>query len=62
MVERTVTKIEQKRKISLEEGRKQYKVYFRVSLYRKLYQEEVDETLRVDGYEDCIMTLEELTA
>lgn len=62
MVDRIVARIEEARITSVEAARDMYYLYFKVDLYRRLYQEQVNEILTLDGYTDCIMTLEEINA
>lgn len=62
MVDRIVARIEEARITNVEAARDMYYLYFKVDLYRRLYQKQVDEILTLDGYTDCIMTLEEINA
>lgn len=60
MVDRITARIEEARATSLKAAKDMYFGYFKVALYRKLYQEQVNDLLTLDGYTDCIMTLEEI--
>lgn len=60
MVDRIVARIEEARLVSIEAAKDMYYGYFKVSLYRKLYQADVDDILTLDGYTDCIMSLTEI--
>ena len=61
MVDRIVIRIKDARTTSIEAAKDMYYLYFRVDLYRRLYQEKVDSILS-EGYSDCIMSLEEINA
>lgn len=53
------SRIEEERKKSLEAGQAKYRAYFLGPTTSKLYhryQAGVDEILRKDGYEDCIVS------
>lgn len=61
MVDRIVARIEDaKNNGTTEDGEAMYYLYFKVALYRKLFKADVDDILMLDGYEDCIMTVEEI--
>lgn len=47
------------KKVSLEQGRKKYKTYFKdLAFLFKDYQTKVDAILKLEGHEDCIVTEE----
>ncbi len=52
-------RIMKQRKYGVEKGKEKYAFYFKGNLYQK-YRTDVDTSLKVNGYEDCIMTDEEL--
>ena len=60
MVDRIVARIEEARLLSVDAAKDMYYGYFKVTLYRKLYQEQVNDILTLDGYTDCIMSLIEI--
>ena len=60
MVDRIVVRIKEARLVNIEAAKDMYYGYFKVSLYRKLYQSQVDDILTLDGYTDCIMSLTEI--
>lgn len=68
MVDRITTRIEEAYRGGATEtekiaaGKAMYYKYFRVALYRSLYKADVDAILELDGYEDCVMTVEEIEA